>query len=64
MSQQFFFSLSDGAVGEGRRPAQPLPLHLEPAALVVRHAPAVDLQVGLKHLPDLLLGLEHFVWIP
>lgn len=50
--------LSDDAVGEGGGPAQPLALHLEPTAFVVGHAPAVHLQVGLKKLPDPLLGLQ------
>ena len=50
--------LSDVAVGEGRRPAQPLPLHLEPAAFIVGHALGVDLQLGLNELPHPLLGLQ------
>lgn len=55
--------LSDGAVGERRRPAQALPLHLEAAAFVVGHAPAVHLHVRLEDVPDLLLGLKLLVWL-
>lgn len=55
-------ALPDDAVGQWRRPAQPLPLHFKAAAFVLGHAPAVHLHVRLKDLPDPLLGLELLVW--
>lgn len=55
--------LSDDAVGEGGGPAQPLALHLKATSFVISHAPAINLQVRLEKLPNLLLGLQLPVWL-
>lgn len=55
--------LFDDAVSERRGFAQPLPFHFEPTAFIGGHTPAVNLQIGLKKLPNPLLSLQLSVWV-